>query len=361
MKSGSILLMTFLVAGAACGEVRLNGIFSDNMVLQRDRPVPVWGAAAPGETVTVTYLDAKVTATAAPDGAWCATLPARAAAKDADLVISGTQTKQPIIFHRVAVGDVWIVAGGDEASFCVSKTRRGADAKATCSKFPQIRYAHLKQLVDTFPGTDTRIIFGGWAKAWVILDRMSAVGYFFAHGLCQKIDVPVGIIDVSGNEQKIAPFIPREGFEAVPELAEDLQAARRFDAATPAGRKIYEDYLARLQKWTDENRARTAAGLPAAEQPITPHRFPGEVTAVFNGTLAPIARFPVRGAVWVTGAGELKSLGDAYALRAKALAAGWRAFLGKDLPILLADKPDEDKSDAGEQLAHEALSTVYHQ
>ena len=90
-------------------EVQLAEVFADNMVLQRDKPVPVWGWAAPGESIQVSFADQHQSATADSEGAWKITLnPMPATAQPQALTVTGTNT---VTVQNVLVGDVWLCAG----------------------------------------------------------------------------------------------------------------------------------------------------------------------------------------------------------------------------------------------------------
>ena len=113
-KCASILLLAFLLVQTyAHAEIKLARPFGGNMVLQRDKSVPVWGQAEPGEKVTVIFGGQTKTATADKDGAWQIPLdPVEASMKGVDLVAKGANPADTVTLTNVVVGDVWLYIGG---------------------------------------------------------------------------------------------------------------------------------------------------------------------------------------------------------------------------------------------------------
>ena len=108
----SLAFLLLLAPGICSTEavaVQLADGFGDHMVLQRDKPAPVWGTAAPGEKVTVNFAGQNKTATANTDGKWRVVLnPLTVSAKPQTLTIVGNHT---VKIKDVLVGDVWIFSG----------------------------------------------------------------------------------------------------------------------------------------------------------------------------------------------------------------------------------------------------------
>lgn len=332
MKSCSILLMTFLVAGAACGDVRLDNLFSDNMVLQRDRPVPVWGTADAGEAVTVTFAGQSVTATADKDGNWEAKLAPVAASKDdRDLVITG---KNKITFKNVLVGDVWLCSGQSNMEFSFSWGAIDGEAVQKDSvNHPAIRHVKIGHEVDRAPRAQAPVTHDGWHRASDELNDVTACGYFFVRRLNRELDVPMGILSDNWSGCRIEPFIAPEGFRAVPGLAHQLAVFEKFDPASGGGREFYAQYFASLQKWIDASKAAIAAGkVPTGTTPALPMFGNGAPCGQYFAMIAPLARFPIRGVIWYQGE---SNAGDAahYAALMLALVKGWRAVWGYDFPF----------------------------
>jgi len=124
----------------ATADVRLPGMFSDSMVLQRDAKLPIWGWAQPGEEITVAVAGQKVATTADKDGNWRVTLsPLKADGKPQEMIVSGK--KDRIIFKDVLVGEVWLCGGQSNMQMGVRDCFNSWDEVAAAN-FPQIRMFH---------------------------------------------------------------------------------------------------------------------------------------------------------------------------------------------------------------------------
>jgi sialate O-acetylesterase len=160
--------------------------------------VPVWGTAAPGEKVTVTFLKQHHSAVAGADGRWMVRLTKLKAGGPYDMTIAGSNTIQ---VHDVLVGEVWVGSGQSNMEFTVSvKAARFAgmqdeDKVIAAANYPQIRMFTVAETKSYTPLTVTK-------GKWVVcspdtVGAFSAVGYLFAKDLQQALKVPVGIVTVA--------------------------------------------------------------------------------------------------------------------------------------------------------------------
>lgn len=172
----------------------LDPLFSDNMVLQRDRSDAVWGWTTPGTQVSVTLSGKTSTAVAGDDGKWIAHLPSIHAGGPYTIDISGAQTAE---IKNVLFGDVWICSGQSNMQFGVGNLSN-AQQEIAGADHPMIR---LYQLPDTTAAEPKDLIQASWAVCspdsvahggW---NGFSAVGYFFGRDLQQDIHVPIGLIE----------------------------------------------------------------------------------------------------------------------------------------------------------------------
>ena len=167
----------------------LSPLFTDHLVLQRDRQDPIWGWAAPGAKVTVSINGKSATGTAGADGKWMAKLPALAAGGPYDLTVSGPATAT---LHDILIGDVWICSGQSNMEFGVGMLAEPAPVFAAAN-YPNLRNFTTAQKTAFTPQDLTT---GHWDAvtpetiaaqgAWTF----SAVGYFFGRELNQKLNVP---------------------------------------------------------------------------------------------------------------------------------------------------------------------------
>ena len=313
--------MTFavcaLVASAATADVTLKGIFTDNMVLQRGKPIPVSGTAAPGETVTVSYGARKVTANASADGRFRVVLPALEVEKTGrDFTVAGKNT---LTLTNVVVGDVWLVSGqsNSEMSFRWGIIN-GKEEMAKAKDYPNIRQIKFRHQCSAFPLKDRPCNQGGWKVATErTLPDITAEGYFMAREINARTGIPIGILDDNWSGCAIEPFVCEEGLRLVPEFAQEA------------------DRLANVRKsiiaWCEKVIAGKATGDygAAGEMPAAPLW-----TSQHNAMIEPIVDFPICGATWYQGCANGGD-GMIYAKKLEALISGWRMKWGYDFPFYI--------------------------
>lgn len=202
-----------------------NPLFQDHMILQRQMPVPVWGAAEPGEEVTVTFAGQTRKVTAGADRKWLVKLdPLEASATPAEMTIVGANR---ITISDVLVGEVWLASGQSNMTMRFSPSqypREEAEADQ-----PEIRIANVDYAASLTP-QDTVGVSWTICTPQTIGEKFSAVGYFFAKRLHDELQVPVAIIHSSWEGTQGESWVSREALLAQPGLRESGAAAdRRFD------------------------------------------------------------------------------------------------------------------------------------
>lgn len=189
-----------LLAGSLSAKVALPAIFSDNMVLQQNTQVNVWGKAAPGEKVTVraSWTDKPVSAKAASDGKWAVKLKTPAAAKNQSITVSGENT---ITIQNVLIGEVWLCTGQSNMEYPVSrhpdkKWMTGMLTEAEELKdadYPELRLFRVEHQLA--PEGEMDDCEGEWLVCTPKnLYDFSAVGFIFGRRLHKELNVPVGMI-----------------------------------------------------------------------------------------------------------------------------------------------------------------------
>jgi len=215
------LLSCTALAGNTYAEVVLPKILGNNMVLQRNKPVPVWGTASAGEAVTVKFSGQTKKVIADVAGNWQIMLdPMPASAMPQILEIDGTNT---IKLDNILVGEVWLCSGQSNMSYEMrknSKVRR-PDTSTVNSPIDELERAHNPQ-IRIFLVTQKNLrrpdsTHSGWDIAeGTALRDFSAAGYFFAKNLNHDLKVPVGIICSAISGSRIEPWMPGEAFDAIP-------------------------------------------------------------------------------------------------------------------------------------------------
>ena len=315
------------------------------MVLQRDKPVPVWGKADPGEKVAVGFAEQEKSTTADENGSWQVSLdPLPANKTPQSLVVSG---KNKLTLQNVLVGEVWLCSGQSNMEWVVDKCANPEEEKAAAN-FPEIRHFKVPRASSAFPQADTK---GNWQVCSpTTVGGFSAAAYYFARELFQKLDVPIGLLHSSWGGTSIEVWMSPESVATVPELAELQAKVLSQSSLSPEGKKRHEEYLAELKKWTAATEVALAKNQPLTEPPSVP--WPAwenpQPTQLYKGMIHPLAPFAMRGAIWYQG--ESNGSDDAiYLNKLQALINGWRAKWNQgDFPFYIVQISNfERKNDDG--------------
>ena len=181
-------LLLFLIPLSAISQLRLAGVFGDSMVLQRDRPIPIWGWAGKNEKVTVQFNGQTKAARTDASGKWMVTLQPVAYGGPFELMVKG---KSSIVLKEVLVGDVWVCSGQSNMEWPLSAAMNAAEEIASAN-YPSIRHIQIIKDVAGQPRNELR-----YAAAWnsaspATAGNFTAVGYFFARELFKQTGIPTG-------------------------------------------------------------------------------------------------------------------------------------------------------------------------
>ncbi len=323
-----LLIAVFsLLVVAVRGDVALATVFGDNMVLQRGRPVSVWGKAASGEKVTVAYAGHEVATTAGEDGKWLALLPALPPAASGELVVKGGSTLR---LRNVAVGDVWICAGQSNMRWTVGESMN-AEAEIAAANHPGIRHFHVPSTVTDEPGDDVRTTAGWQVCSPETVGVFTGAGYFFARDLQPEIGVPVGLVNIAVGGTAIESWMSADVL-AAPVFTPIRARWQRYVETYPARKAKYEQLI---KKWKADYAAAQAAGKPPPPKPRAP-QGPGtnaQLSGLYNGMVAPLHRLAFAGIIWYQGEGNAP-FWQHYEKLFGALIAQWRRdFVQHDFPF----------------------------
>ncbi len=322
------LLVLLLTAPAALfAAVTPAPLFQDNAVLQRDKPVPVWGTAAAGEKVTVTFAGQTKSATAAKDGRWSVTLdPLPASAEPATLTLAGENT---VTLANILVGEVWIASGQSNMEWSMNNTYdKTIDVAGSAN--PLIREIKIAKTVADAPATTAS---GSWrAASPETTGNFSAVAHYFARDIHALVGVPVGIINSSWGGTRAEAWTDADTLAAAP-FAYIGEAWQKTLAEYPA-KKAQHD--ANRAAWEQERDAARAANQPFNKRAPNAPWGPGHQATpagLYNGMIHPLVPYAIRGAIWYQGesnAGQAARYADLF----PAMITGWRAQFGQgDFPF----------------------------
>jgi len=189
-------------------QVSLPRLFSDNMVIQREKPVHIWGKAAPGERVTVSFFNTEMKVRAAKNGEWEAFLPALPAGGPYELLVKGK--KNEIKLANILVGDVWLCSGQSNMEFGLNSEMHAQEAIASSAN-PMLRLYTVPKNVQTREQED--LAEGGqWSVCGPeTAPSFSAVAYYFGQKIQKETGVPVGLINSSWGGTDIETWTSWEG------------------------------------------------------------------------------------------------------------------------------------------------------
>jgi sialate O-acetylesterase len=301
-----------LAAASAQADVKLPAIISDNMCLQANKTLPIWGKAEPNEQVTVTLGDDKETAVAGPDGKWMMKLHALPPGTGPlEMKVAGKNT---IEVKNIIVGEVWVASGQSNMEFNFSSAHN-AEEERPKANYPKIRLFTVKRAVAFEPNWDCE---GKWVECTPeTVGGTSAVGYFFARDIHEKLGVPVGLIHTSWGGTGAQLWTSVEALLSNPQTEAWGKSVEETKKKLPALRVKYEKEL--LPKWEEADKkwketypnatVEKRRVPPEPRQPTPPENIPGPAN-LFDGMIAPLIPFGIEGAIWYQGESNAGRPGD---------------------------------------------------
>lgn len=296
--AGALVAAWWLGVATAGAEVKLPAIFTDNMVLQRDIPVPVWGWAAPGEEVSVAIAGQTKKATADAAGKWRVTLDAlKTSEEPLTMTVAG---KNSLSRSNILVGEVWVGSGQSNMQMSVNSSNN-AKEEAAAANYPKIRLVTVPLKGASTPQDD---FAGKWVECSPqTVGGFSAAAYFFGRELQKTLNVPIGLIHCSWGGSSCEAWTKRAALDGNP-LYEAMNA--RYDKAVtsydPA--KAKEAYDKQMVAWKKAAEAAKTAGKPVPHQPRlaqNPAMGNQRTANLYNGMLYSIIPYAMRGAIWYQG------------------------------------------------------------
>jgi sialate O-acetylesterase len=356
MKPWSLLVVALLVATTARSAEETfapAAIFSNHMVLQRDRAVPIWGRAQPGARVTVEWDGRNTTATTGPDGRWVVTLdPCAATAEPQDMMLRASSPPAELRITDIVVGDVWFCSGQSNMHLRMTGVEH-AQEEIAAADVPGVRFFSCDHQFAQQPLDD---VGGHWKPiSPTTAGECSAVAYYFARDLRRHRDVPIGLVVAAVGGTRIESWMSREAMTAggddgvLLESWADVSAAEFATiAATYRAYQHQRDHV-----HPQAVRAARASGQPPPPAPQRPKRRCHDCpTALHNGMVAPLRRLSLRGVIWYQGESN-STRPAAYEGLLPALIAEWRGVWGAEMPFLFVQlAPYRDTHPAFREAQH---------
>ncbi|VAX29110.1 Sialic acid-specific 9-O-acetylesterase [hydrothermal vent metagenome] len=231
-KIGSliVILITSLFAVFSCQnsthpakKISLNPLFTDNMVLQRDQEIPVWGKSEPGGEVVVTLNGQKKKGVADDNGSWKVELSPISAGGPYELIISGTDEHK---IKNVMVGEVWICSGQSNMEMAVN-TEWGkinnAEEEVANANYPNIRLMMVNKTMATTP--QENFTSSGWKECSPeTVAKFSAVAYLFGRKLYKELNVPIGLIETAWGGTVVEAWTSAKALKNINEYVNEIDA-----------------------------------------------------------------------------------------------------------------------------------------
>lgn len=343
-----VLFFLFLISvKVAFSQVRPHHIFDNNMVLQRDQPVRIWGSASSSEKIKIEFGGQVKFSNANKQGEWFIYLdPMKASATPRNMKVSGKNNL--VQFANVLVGDVWILGGQSNMELDLSALFHG-DAEVLSANFPNIRLMTIPSSADHLPKQDFERIneYDSWLDrydkkgSWFTCSpasvaTFSGLGYIFGRRIHMASQIPIGLIDVSLGGTTVEAWLSPTTLLSMPENISLLKQWNDKEAAYDP----VEDLKKKIINWEKRTAEQIKKGEETSPKPTEPsvrpsldRNFPG---SSYTGMVAVIGGLTVKGIVFHQGYNN--ALGDArpklYAANFKALISDWRnIFNNKQLPF----------------------------
>ncbi|MBC8185223.1 hypothetical protein H8E88_29365, partial [candidate division KSB1 bacterium] len=225
-------------------QLKLPKIFGDNMVLQQNFQAPVWGWAEPGKKITTkaSWLKKKVVTRAAEDGSWNMKLQTPKAGGPYSVKIKSDTTYN---FKNVLIGEVWLCSGQSNMEMPVDSVRPGFGGvpnfklEIATANFPEIRLFTFPKTAATEPQIE---VIGSWNVCCpATVPEFSAVAYFFGKELYQRLNVPIGLMNVSWGGSAAEAWTNAENLLQFPEFKTKMEQLDSLMGNTKKNQKKYEN------------------------------------------------------------------------------------------------------------------------
>jgi len=306
-----------IVTPAKAPGLIVHNLFQSDMVLQRSKPIRVWGWSDAGDAVTVTIGEKSASTKAGDDGRWEATLAAMEASRDG-IVMTVKGKASELRFDNILIGDVWVLGGQSNMEFPIAKVENG-QLEIVSARYPEIRLMTVpSEAAGAAKQNFPRIYeWSDWSKQhfrkgfWDVcapdtVAEMSAIGYVFGRRLHMASGVPIGLIDASVGGTAVETWTPLDRIRGIddPEvkemLAEQDQKVAAWDPAKELQNAItrYEGRLAQLKKQGKDVPPDMKLPTDAGPGPRADRNFPGNC---YQGLIAPLRGLEVKGAIFHQG------------------------------------------------------------
>jgi sialate O-acetylesterase len=324
--------------------VELPAIFSDHSVLQMECPVPVWGRAKPGERVSVEFAGQKKETSVDAQGNWMIKLePMLASAEPQTMTVRSPDSERKLC--DVLVGEVWLCSGQSNMYHPIGKMSCSVGVTGGAAEIARPEQAELRLYCNANHKDWKNAGLSGWQRAnSTSLPPFSSTAYFFGKAIQTDLKVPVGLINISAGGSPISPWTPKEAALKVP-------IVHHYHELFEENKVEIEKHNALMNRYQEVWRQRAAGGPTTNPPPTLPGPLPynlfmaqrlGGPFGLFEGLIAPIVPYALRGVIWYQGEANADNLELSlhYDEMLRTLITSWRDRWGQPkLPFYFVQLP----------------------
>ena len=281
------LLSIFILSVPSYGQIKLPAVIGDNMVLQQNSEVAIWGWGDPGSAIQVSgsWNKDTVKAMISNQSVWKVKLKTPSAGGPFTVSIKGNEV---VVLNNVMIGEVWICSGQSNMEWSADSKINNGEEEVKNATHPNIRFFHVKKLGSETPQNNC---FARWETCTPeTMHSFSAVGYFFGRNLQQNLNVPIGIIEVAWGGTPAEVWVRSDLVESDPLLKACAVKLNTYD-------------------W-----------------------WPSKSGVVYNGMIAPLLPYRIAGAIWYQGESNANNP-ESYRKLFKTLIENWRHDFENDFPF----------------------------
>jgi len=315
------------------------------MVLQQKQAIPVWGWAAAGTEVSVSFKGQTKSTKADANGKWMLKLDAVDASAEAAVLTVKVGSESKTI-KDILVGEVWLCGGQSNMDFrlnmLIGKAREPQyepvavyiRKEIDTANDPLLRQIKVSRAVSAFE--EKTNFEGAWEKAIPgTVGNFTATGYFFARELRKTLKVPVGLLNCNWGGTRVEPWIPMSKFQTTDSLkkyyeSETASIKERLAKWDPAKAKAaYEKQLAAWKVKAKEAKAAKKKAPRKPRMPQSPDKSNRIPSTLYNGMMNTLVPYAIKGAIWYQGESNAGHYPDSYREHFGAMIEAWRKVWGQ--------------------------------
>lgn len=299
-----ILFLLWLFPSIVFAQLNVGKIFSDNMMLQMEQPIHVWGKGNPGEEVIITFLDMHTKVLTDHDSSWNVFF-AKQGANSKPLSMTISNGREQIVLKNILIGDVWLCLGQSNMQWPMKQEMHFKNELRLAAQ-PMLRfynpgYAGENIFGTTFPDSvmqrlnNNDFYKGSWqVNDSVSVKTMSAVAYYFGKSIVASEQIPVGLIDLSIGGAPIETFINNEAMKSHADFVS----------------KVNSDWLTNesLPVWARERGNQNVGAQATMVRDALGANHPFKPGFVYAAGIQPLFPFPIKGIIWYQGESNAQEL-----------------------------------------------------